>query len=118
MLLKGIVWAKPPSPGSVSIPLKRACREEFFLGNIPVSVVTSGFYWCLSENGLQDFQSTVVLRSFGDELGRNGFWKRVQQEEGKELISRQLVDVVVIPHLSLNGVSYTVVSPVKLLILW
>jgi len=42
-----------------------------------VSVITSEFYWCLSEKGLQDFQNTVVLRSFGDELGADGFWKRV-----------------------------------------
>lgn len=77
MLLKEIVWAKPPSPGSVSIPLKMACGEKFLLGNILVSVITSEFYWCLSEKGLQDFQNTVVLRSFGDELGADGFWKRV-----------------------------------------
>lgn len=42
-----------------------------------MSVITSEFYWCLSEKGLQDFQNTVVLGSFGDELGADGFWKRV-----------------------------------------
>lgn len=54
-----------------------ACGEKFLLGNILVSVITSEFYWCLSEKGLQDFQNTVVLGSFGDELGADGFWKRV-----------------------------------------